>query len=158
MNANIPFILALVSLAVAIYSLYLAKKTPEMIELQANSILNTLDETLKETLEPMQKRVSLAFSDKGMKGVTVKQQQALDKRIATDMINLQDPLIQGVLDMFPNVKEYVTKNPHMLMELLPRLEQLSQIEGFTISDLLSPSPSSRTSPSPSSRSRIWSDK
>jgi hypothetical protein len=60
---------------------------------------------------------------------------------------MQDPLIQGALDMFPNVKEYVGKNPHMLMELIPRLQQLQQIEGFKLTDLVSP-PSS--SPRPSS--------
>jgi len=134
---------------------YKALKVPEIVEEQADQVLNTLDETLKETLEPIKQTISKSYSHMGTAGARVKQTQALEKRLAKDVINMQDPMIRGALDMFPNVKEYVEKNPDLLLELLPRLQQLQGIEGFNPMDLISP-PSSKTSSLPSNaRSRVW---
>jgi len=127
-------------------SLYKAQKMPQFVEDEANKVLNTLDETLQETLQPINKAISTSYSHMGTKGANVKQQKALDKRLAQDVINMQDPMIRGALDMFPNVKDYVEKNPNMLMELLPRLQQLQQIDGFNPLDIISPSPNN---PNPS---------
>lgn len=146
MNQLIPLVLSLIAVVIASLSLYKAEKMPEFVEEEANKVLSTLDETLSETLKPIQTAISTSYSHMGTKGANAKQVKAMDKRIAQDMLNMQDPLIQGALDMFPNVKEYVTKNPNMLMELLPRIQQLQSIEGFKLPDLLGAPPSSPSNP------------
>ena len=120
------------------------------MEEEANKVLLTLGEELELSLKPIKETISKSYSHMGSKGASVKQSKALDVRISQDMINMQDPLIQGALEMFPNVRQYVEKNPHMLMELLPRLQQLQSIEGFKLPDLLgsSPSPSLGSHPHP----------
>jgi len=149
------FLTSFLALIIALLSLYKALKTPEIIEQQADIILNTLDNTLKETLEPIQQNIKTSYSHKGTLGAHARQVKALDRKIAEDIINQQSPLVQGALDLFPNVKEYVNKNPDLLMELLPRLQQLQSIEGFNPLDLVSPSPSPRhPTPSPS-RARVY---
>lgn len=142
-------LLSIVASIIAGVSLKKALDTPKMVEEQAENILSTLDETLKETLEPIQTAVKKSYSHMGSAGAMVKKEQALDRRLAQDMINQGDPMLQALLDMFPNAKEYVEKNPELIMSLIPRLQALSQVEGFNIADLLQKNPSlpSRTHPS-----------
>jgi len=152
---NIALTTSFLALILASYSVYKAFKMPEIIAQEADNVLNTLDNELKEVLEPINEKISKSYSHMGKAGAHVRQVQALDKKIAQDIINQQNPMVNAALDMFPNVREYVEKNPDLLMELLPRLQQLQGIEGFNALDLISPSPSSKTpSPSPS-RNRVW---
>jgi len=150
-------LISFVAIILSSFSVYKAIKTDEIIAREADNILNTLDNELKEVLEPINQKISKSYSHLGAKGAHTRQVQALDKKIAQDIINTQNPMISAALDMFPNVKEYVEKNPDLLMELLPRLQQLQGIEGFNALDIISPSPSPKTSPSPSSKSRVWSE-
>ena len=129
--------IAIISGIIAIFSLYKARQI-------ADDTLETLDTLLAEQLKPMKNAVSRSMSDKAQASVTTRQRQALDKRIAQDVIDMQNPLVSALLDQFPNVKEYIGKNPNLLVELLPRLQALQGIEGFQITDLVNPSPSSRT--------------
>ena len=149
LNELIPVILSLIGIVLGSGSVIYAYKSRKIMEEQANILLNTLDETLEKAFAPINEKISKSYSQLGHKGATAKQIKALDKRIGQDVINMQDPLIQGALDMFPNVKEYVLKNPNMLQELLPRIAQLQQIEGFKPMDLISPSPSNTPNPSKS---------
>jgi len=154
---NIALITSFLALIIASISVYKALKMPEIVEEKADEILNTLDNELKSLLDPINEKISKSYSHMGTAGAHAKQVKALDKRIAQDVINMQDPMIKAGLDMFPNVREYVEKNPDLLMELLPRLAQLQQIEGFNPIDLISP-PSSKTSSLPSNaRSRVWKE-
>jgi len=154
---NIAIVTSFAALIIASISVYKAMKMPQIVEEKADEILNTLDNELKEVLQPINEKISKSYSHLGTQGAHAKQVKALDKRIAQDMINLQDPMIKAGLDMFPNVREYVEKNPDLLLELLPRLQQLQQIEGFNPMDLISPSPSPKTSTPSLARSRVWKD-
>ncbi len=88
----------------------------------------------------------LLRSHKGTMGANVKQLKTLDKKIALDLIDQGDPLIKAALDMFPNAREYVEKNPGLLLELLPRLEALQKVPGgFKVQELFGP-PSSLDKP------------
>jgi len=147
MNELIPLAISVIATIIGTLSVFYAIKTREKVEEAQEFMLNTLDKTLEEALTPVKQTISKSYSQLGTMGATAKQVKALDKRIAQDVIDMQNPMIQAALDMFPNVKEYVEKNPHLLTELLPRIQALQGIEGFNVSDLLgSPSPSL---PSPS---------
>lgn len=138
---TIPLILSVIAVVMAGISLIKALKMPEIVEEKADFILSTLDETLKETLEPIQDTIKKSYSHMGTKGALVKKEMALDRRLAQDMIAQSDPMINALLDMFPNAKDYVEKNPELIMSLIPRLQALSQVEGFQLSDLLGKNPS-----------------
>ena len=115
---------------------------------EGETLLNDFTEVLDSTMKPVNDAISKSYSQLGTMGATAKQKKALDSRIGEDMINMQDPIIQGALDMFPNVKEYVMKNPNLLIELLPRIQQLQAIPGFNPMDLIAPpsSPNPTTHP------------
>jgi hypothetical protein len=136
----IPFVLALFASVTALVSIYKASLIPKIVEEEGIKVIEHLEMTLDETLKPINHAISASYSQLGTKGATAKQEKALDKRIAQDMLSLQDPMIQAGLEMFPNVREYVEKNPELLIKLLPRLQQLQSIEGFNPMDLISPSP------------------
>ncbi len=121
MNELIPVILSLIATVLGAGSVYYAYKSREIMEERANILLSTLDETLESAFKPINEKISKSYSQLGTKGATAKQVKALDKRIGQDMINMQDPLIQAGLELFPNAREYVEKNPNMLIELLPKL-------------------------------------
>lgn len=152
---NAAILISLGALILASYSVYKAIKMPQYIEEKADSILNTLDLELKEVLDPINEKISKSYSHLGSKGAHVRQVQALDKKLAQDVLNMQDPMIKGALDLFPNVRDYVEKNPDLLMELLPRIQQLQGIEGFNPLDLISPPSSKNTSLPSNSRERVW---
>lgn len=131
----IAAILSVIALALAVYNAYI---TPKIIANEADNILNTIDNQLKETLQPMQHVISRTMSNMGEKGISAIQQRTLDKNLALDVINLQDPLIQQALELFPNVKQYINKNPNLILELIPRIQKLRQIDGLNLPDIIKP--------------------
>jgi hypothetical protein len=145
---QIPIVLSVFACIISLYSVYKALIMPKLLQDNIETAISHYEEELETYLKPIQEKVKKSYSQLGKAGASVRQKQALDARITQDVISLQDPLIQGALELFPNVREYVDKNPHMLMELLPRLKELQKIDGFKIGDLISPSsPNNPSNPS-----------
>lgn len=122
-TAIIALVLAVASMALSLYRAYI---TPKILDEKYEDMLNSIDNELKETLQPIEHTVSRVMSDRGTQGASKQQIKTLEKNLALDMIDMKDPMIQEILDLFPNVKQYVNKNPHLILELLPRIQQLQQ--------------------------------
>ena len=119
-------------------SLFLWYRVHKDIDELAENLAVGLGEQLNEQLKGLRTIKKEYFTDLGAQGGATKQLKALDHRIAEDILDQQDPLIQAGLSMFPRVKEYIDENPHLLPQLIPRLQALSQVQGFKVSDLLRP--------------------
>lgn len=131
----ISLIVALISLVLASFCYLKYETIPELIEKEGELISSDILSSLTEILEPMQKAVSRSMSDRGLKGSQTRQVQKAEALLTQDLVARQDPLIQAGLELFPNFSEYISRNPHLLPQLLPRLQALSQVEGFNLMDL-----------------------
>jgi len=132
----------LISLGIACLSLlgvlFLYFKIQKDLEELAENLANELGSQLQDMLKGLKNIPKEYYTEMGARGGATKQLKALDHRIAEDILDQQDPLIQAGLSMFPRVKEYIDENPHLLPQLIPRLQALSQVQGFKVSDLLKP--------------------
>ena len=151
----IALFLAIISMGIALFTYLKYETIPVLIEKEGELIASDILSTLEETLKPLQHAVSRAFSNRGQKGAETRQIQRAEALLTQDMMARQDPLIQAGLELFPNFKQYIEENPHLLPQLIPRLQALSQVPGFNPMDLInpekSPSPSSALQPHPLNR-------
>jgi len=139
-------ILSLTALAVSVYAVNQIRMTEEGLVLEVEQAVKGLRTHIDAELEPLTKNINRAFGFKSEQAVTARQLKKAEGMIIQDVLDTRDPLIMGLLDMIsPATKEYLEENPSLIVELIPRLQALSQVEGFSILDLLKPGDSSNRS-------------
>ncbi|GAJ21462.1 unnamed protein product [marine sediment metagenome] len=121
-----------------------------MIDEGLKQIGEEVKELILQETEPLKNAVSRSMGFKSEQAVTSRQIKTAEKYIAQDILDQQDPLIKAGLEFLsPRTTEYLEKNPDLIMQILPRLQALSQVEGgFNPLDLLSRGGNSNTRPHP----------
>jgi hypothetical protein len=147
MNELIPLAISLIALIISLISVYKALEVPKILENGIENAVSVYESEIEKWLKPIDEKISKSYSHLGTKGATAKQVKKMDQLIGQDILDQQDPLLKTALELFPNASEYVEKNPHLLQELLPRLQALKGDPDFKITDLISPSPSRNPNPS-----------
>ena len=146
----ISVILASAALGVAFYSVWRVGTVEEGLVSEVQEVGESLRKHIDAELEPLIKKVNKAFGFKALESSDSRKLKKAEGMIMQDILNTQDPLLMGFLDMVsPATKEYLEENPALIGELVPRLQALSKVEGFSILDLLKPpsgTPSSRRHP------------
>lgn len=143
-------ILSVLASVISVYSVYRVGLVEEGLVLQVEEAAQGLRTHIDAELEPLTKNVNRAFGFKSEQAVNARQLKKAEGMIIQDVLDTQDPILMGLLDMIsPATKEYLEENPSLIVELIPRLQALSQVEGFNFLDLLKPpgtSPSDRKHP------------
>lgn len=140
-------ILALI-VSIVIYRKY--ETVPNMIDEGLKEIGSEVRELLLQETEPLKNAVSRSMGFKSEQAATARQVKTAEKYIVQDILEQQDPLIQAGLEFLsPRTKEYLEKNPNLVMQILPRIQALSQVEGgFNPLELFSKDGVSRQRPHP----------
>ena len=149
----ISLVLAVLSIILAVWGLIKYNELEGSLEPMAQNVALAVKEHIDEQMQPLKSAVSKTYSDRAMISADVRQVKALDKKLALDMIDLQDPLIKAALAAFPRAAEYVNKNPDLLLELLPRLQAL-QASGANPMDIFKPG-SNDTSRGSRGKEWVW---
>ena len=133
----ISIVIAVSSAVIAVYCVYRVGLVEQGLVSEVEQAAQGLRAHIDAELEPLQKNVNRAF---GLKAQASHDSRALKKAegmIIQDVIDTQDPVLMGLLDMIsPATREYLEENPSLIVELIPRLQALSSVEGFSILDLL----------------------
>lgn len=135
----ISIIIALAGVIIAIYSVWRVGLIEEGLVSEVEDVSKSLRGHIDAELEPLIKKVNKAFGFKALESHDSRALKKAEGMIIQDVLNTQDPVLMGVLEMVsPATKEYLEENPSLIVELIPRLQALSQVEGFSILDLLKP--------------------
>jgi len=141
----------MITLGITIYTHLEHRKYKEEVKKEIQTIAQETQKTLLEEIEPLKIAVSRSMGIIGQKGHNTQKLKRAEKYLAQDLIDSQDPLIlAGLNTLSPDgrFREYIEKNPDLILQLIPRLQALSKIEGFNPMDLIKP-------PDDSSRGRTW---
>jgi len=137
---TLSVLIAIISVVIAIISVYRVGKIEKELVSQVEGVGESLRIHIDTELEPLIKKVNKAFGFKALESHDSRALKKAEGLIIQDVLDTQDPLLMGLLDMIsPATKEYLEENPSLIVDLIPRLQALSQIEGFSILDLLKPS-------------------
>ena len=135
----ISLVIAVIGVIIAIYSVWRVGIIEESLVSEVQDVSTGLRGHIDAELEPLIKKVNKAFGFKALESSDSRQLKKAEGMIIQDVLNSQDPLLMGLIDMVsPATKEYLEENPSLIVELIPRLQALSQVEGFNIFDLLKP--------------------
>ena len=124
------------------FTIFYVNRASKQTRITLNSLGETLNQGIEDInsgLEPLKIAVSRSMGIIGEKGHDTQKLKRAEKYIAQDLIDSQDPLILAALDaLSPNGKArgYLEENPDLILQLLPRLQALSKIEGFNPIDLI----------------------
>jgi len=136
---EIAIIAIVVSLASVIVSILVQYSTNKRIDKTVEIVSKSLREHVDNELEPLITKVNRAFGMKSEASTQVRQLKTAERYIAQDLLEAQDPLIKAGLELIsPRTKEYIEKNPDLLLQLIPRIQALMQMDGFNPAELISP--------------------
>lgn len=115
----------------ALYTLKLHRELSGSMEPMVQDLAKTIGEGLRvhvdTELAPLKVRGSQIMGNLGAMGNMAKQVKTAERYIAQDLVNMQDPVIVAALELLsPRTKEYLEKNPDLIMQLLPRLKALQE--------------------------------
>ena len=135
----ISVLIAVSSAVIAVYCVYRVGLVEQGLVIEVEEAAKGLRAHIDAELEPLQKNVNRAFGFKAQASHDSRALKKAEGMIIQDVLDTQDPVLMGVLDMVsPATKEYLEEHPSLIVELIPRLQALSQVEGFSILDLLKP--------------------
>ena len=135
----ISVLIAVSSVLIAVYCVYRVGLIEEGLVLQVEQAAQGLRTHIDAELEPLQKNVNKAFGMRAAIGTEARQLKTAEKYVVQDVMAAQSPEIMAALEFLsPRTKEYLEKNPELVMKLLPRLQALQSIEGFEPLDLFKP--------------------
>jgi len=105
-------------------TIFLVRRLGKKVQSDITAMVQEVDGILVEA----QAVASKAYSQMGTVGATAKQEKALEKMVANDMmraeLGMDSAEIQQILSVIsPSTAEYVKKNPQIAMKLLPKLLQ-----------------------------------
>lgn len=148
---SLAIIIGLVLMIAIGFTIFYVNRASKQTRITLDSLKSELTlgiQDINSGLEPLKIAVSRSMGIIGEKGHNTQKLKRAEKYIAQDLIDSQDPLILAALDaLSPNGKArgYLEENPDLILQLLPRLQALSKIEGFTLN----------LSDKKSDLSRIW---
>lgn len=153
MNQIIILGTGFVSIILAVYAVYSTRRwTQTLSELEENlrdqvqGVSEGLRVHVDTELEPLISKVNKAFGLRGEQGVAAKKLKTAEKYLVQDVLDAKNPMIMAALEaVSPRTKKYLEGNPELIMQLIPRLQALQSIEGFSPLDLFKPPGSSGAS-------------
>ena len=146
MLVTIPIIVAILALGISIYSVYRVGLVEQGLVSEVEQVGLSLREHVNTELEPLIKNVNKAFGLRGKQGAAANKLKAAEKYLVQDVLDAKNPMIMAALEaVSPRTKEYLEQNPELVMQLIPRLQALQSIEGFSPLDLFKPPGSSGSS-------------
>jgi len=132
-------LISIIAVMISLYSVWRVGLIEEGLVLEVEQSAQGLRQHIDAELEPLVKNVNRAFGFKAQQAGDAVQLKKAEGMIMKDVLDTQDPILMGLLDMVsPATKEYLEENPSLIVELIPRLQSLSSVEGFSIFDLLKP--------------------
>jgi len=135
----ISVLIAVSSAVIAVYCVYRVGLVEQGLVSEVEQAAQGLRQHIDAELEPLQKNVNKAFGMRAAIGTEARQLKTAEKYVVQDVMAAQSPEIMAALEFLsPRTKEYLEKNPELVMKLLPRLQALQSIEGFEPLDLFKP--------------------
>ena len=149
MLVTIPMIIAVLALIFSIYGIYRVGLIEEGLVSEVEQVGLGLRDHVNAELEPLIKKVNKAFGLRGEQGAAAKKLKTAEKYLVQDVLDAKNPVLMAALEaVSPRTKEYLEENPELVMQLLPRLEALQSIDGFSPLDLFNPGDSTKQTKHP----------
>ncbi|GAH70120.1 unnamed protein product, partial [marine sediment metagenome] len=95
----INIIMATVAIIIAIYSVWRVGKIEETLVSEVEDVSTGLRGHIDAELEPLIKKVNKAFGFKALESSDSRQLKKAEGLIIQDVLNTQDPVLMGLLDM-----------------------------------------------------------
>jgi len=132
-------LLSILAIGISVYSVYRVGLVEQGLVTEVEGAAKGLRAHIDAELEPLQKNVNRAFGLKSEGAQDVRRLKTAEKYIVQDVLEAQSPELMAALEFLsPRTKEYLEKNPELIARLLPRLQALNSIEGFSPLDLFKP--------------------
>ena len=143
--------IAISSLISVLCAFFIVKNSREGISEEFQTTLIKVNEDIQTTLKPILDTNSRAMGIISAKSVDARQLKKAENLLSEGIIEQNQLLLQGIEAVSPQLSEYLTENPDVILGLLPRLQAILQKSGVNLGDLsgnpLSPSPAT-SSPHP----------